>query len=116
MARFFPRNGRKHHGLGSCQSRSKTGQLSGGIILGGAGLGAPWGVRFQVAGARQGALGEGQFLGDWSGFGSGFRLAPLPEPEALAVHFENVDVVGQAVENCAGVALGAEALGKFRRP
>lgn len=82
------------------------GQCTGGIILGRAGLGgAPWRVRSQVAGARRGALAEGQFLGIWSGFGSGFCLAALPEPVAFAVHFENVDVVGQAVKDCAGEAL-----------
>jgi len=46
-------------------------------------------------------------------FGSGFRLAALVEPEAFAVHLENVDVVGQPVEDGAGEALGAEDLGPF---
>ena len=42
---------------------------------------------------------------------SGFRLAALAEPEALAVHLEDVDVVGQAVEDGAGQAFRAEDLG-----
>ena len=42
---------------------------------------------------------------------SGFRLAALAEPEALAVHLEDVDVVGQAVEDGAGQAFRAEDCG-----
>jgi hypothetical protein len=44
---------------------------------------------------------------------SGFGLAALTEPEALAVHLENVDVVGQAVEDGARQALRSEDLGPF---
>jgi hypothetical protein len=32
----------------------------------------------------------------------------LPEPIALTVHLEDVDVMGEAVEKCTGQALGAE--------
>lgn len=74
---------------------------------------APWRVRSQTAGASQGALAEGQFLGIWLWFRSGFCLAALSETEALAVHFEDVDVVGQTVEDGAGETLGAEDLGPF---
>ena len=42
---------------------------------------------------------------------SGFGFAALAEPEALAVHLEDLDVVGQAVEDGAGQALRAEDLG-----
>jgi hypothetical protein len=35
----------------------------------------------------------------------------LPEPIALAVHFEDVDVMGEAVEERTGQALGAEHAG-----
>jgi len=35
----------------------------------------------------------------------------LYEPVALAVHLEDVDVVGEAVEQRAGEALGSEGLG-----
>ena len=38
-------------------------------------------------------------------------FAALAEPEALTIHLEDVDVVGQAVEYCAGQALRAEDLG-----
>jgi hypothetical protein len=41
------------------------------------------------------------------------NIAALAQPEALAVHLEDMDVVGQAVENGAGEALRAEDLGPF---
>ena len=37
----------------------------------------------------------------------------MGEPIAFAVHFENVDMVGQAVEQGAGQPLGAEHAGPF---
>jgi len=37
----------------------------------------------------------------------------MAEAEALAVHFENVDVVGEAVEDRANEALRSEYLGPF---
>ena len=37
----------------------------------------------------------------------------LPEPVALAVHFQDVDVVGETVEHGPGEALGTEDLGPF---
>lgn len=39
--------------------------------------------------------------------------AALVEPKALAVHLEDMDVVGEAIEQSAGEALGAEHLGPF---
>jgi hypothetical protein len=44
--------------------------------------------------------------------GSGIALAALTEPEALTVHLEDVDVVGQAVEYGARQSLRA-VLGPF---
>ena len=47
----------------------------------------------------------------WSGFG-GAALAPaLLQTEAVSVHLQDVDVVGEAVEQGSGEALGAEDLG-----
>ena len=43
----------------------------------------------------------------------GLTPAALVEPVALAIHLEDVDVVGEAVEESAGEALGAEHLGPF---
>jgi hypothetical protein len=37
----------------------------------------------------------------------------LFEPVTVAVHFEDVNVVGQAVEQCAGQAFGGEHAGPF---
>ena len=42
-----------------------------------------------------------------------FGFGALFEAEAVAVHFEDVDMVGQPVEQCAGEALGAEHAGPF---
>ena len=39
--------------------------------------------------------------------------AALIEPVALAVHLEDVEVVGEAIEERPGEALGAEYLGPF---
>ncbi len=39
--------------------------------------------------------------------------AALIEPEALAIHLEDVDVVRQPVEQCARQALGTEHFGPF---
>ena len=39
--------------------------------------------------------------------------AALAEAVAFAVHLEDVDVVGQSVEQRAGKALGSEGLGPF---
>jgi hypothetical protein len=44
---------------------------------------------------------------------SGLSGAALPETIAVAVHLEDVDVVGQPVEQRAGQTLGAEDLGPF---
>ena len=50
----------------------------------------------------------------WSGRFSGISgVFALIEPVALAVHLENMDMVGQAVEQCAGEPLGSEYLGPF---
>ena len=35
----------------------------------------------------------------------------MAEPIAVAVHLEDVDVVGQPIEQCAGQAFGAEGFG-----
>ena len=43
----------------------------------------------------------------------GLTPAALVEPVALAIHLEDVDVVGEAIEERAGEALGAEHLGPF---
>ena len=43
----------------------------------------------------------------------GLTPAALVEPVALAIHLEDVDVVGEAVEESAGKPLGAEHLGPF---
>ena len=43
----------------------------------------------------------------------GLTPAALVEPVALAIHLEDVDVVGEAVEESAGKLLGAEHLGPF---
>ncbi len=63
--------------------------------------------------ACRGALAEGQFMGSCVVSGSGIALAALTEPEAFTVHLEDVDVVGQAVEDGARQALRAEDLGPF---
>ena len=42
-----------------------------------------------------------------------FGFGALFEAEAVAIHFQDVDVVGQPVEECAGEALGAEHAGPF---
>ncbi len=39
------------------------------------------------------------------GLGSGFSLSALFQPEAVAVHFEDVDVVGQPIQERTGEAL-----------
>ena len=43
----------------------------------------------------------------------GLTPAALVEPVAVTVHLEDVDVVGEAIEERAGEALGAEHLGPF---
>ena len=43
----------------------------------------------------------------------GLTPAALVEPIAVAVHLEDVDVVGEAVEERSGKPLGAEHLGPF---
>lgn len=48
-----------------------------------------------------------------SGSAGGFSCAALGEAIALAFHLEDVDVVGQLVEQRAGQALGAEVLDRF---
>jgi hypothetical protein len=52
---------------------------------------------------------KASFVGRGSS-GSGVGCAAVTEPEALAVHFEDVDVVGQAVEDGAGQAASRRAL------
>ncbi len=44
---------------------------------------------------------------------SGLFLLPTPlvQPVAFAIHFEDMDVMGQAVEERAGEAFGAEDFG-----
>ncbi len=37
----------------------------------------------------------------------------MSEPEAVAVHLEDMDVMGEAVEQSAGQPLGSEDLGPF---
>ena len=39
--------------------------------------------------------------------------AALAEAVAVAVHLEDIDVMGETVEQCPGQALGAEGLGPF---
>jgi hypothetical protein len=41
------------------------------------------------------------------------RLAAVFEAVALAVHFHDVDVVGQSIEKCTCEAFGAEGAGPF---
>ena len=53
----------------------------------------------------------GTVVGSLGGWVS--TLAALVEPIAVAVHLEDVDVVGEAVEERAGEPLGAEYLGPF---
>ncbi len=48
----------------------------------------------------------------WRSVGLGFGFALL-EPEALAVHLEDMDVMGQAVEERAGEAFRSKDLGPF---
>jgi hypothetical protein len=45
--------------------------------------------------------------------GSGIAFSALTEPEAFAVHLEDVDVVRLAVEDGAGQTLRSEDLGPF---
>ena len=42
------------------------------------------------------------------GLGTARPVFGVSEAEAVAVHFEDMDVVGEAVEKCAGQPLGAE--------
>ena len=50
----------------------------------------------------------------WRSLGLGFVFGlALLEPEALAVHLEDMDVMGQAVEERAGEAFRSEDLGPF---
>ena len=59
------------------------------------------------------ALGEKRMAPPfWWPAGLGFGFA-LVEPEALAVHLEDMDVIGQAVEERAGKAFRSEDLGPF---
>ena len=87
---------------------------------------SPWGgprVRRGVpsTGRRGGARGRDLWahgvkrgLGGWFSSPSGFDACGLwVEPVALAIHLEDVDVVGEAVEESAGKPLGAEHLGPF---
>jgi hypothetical protein len=46
----------------------------------------------------------------------GFFSFALLEAEAVAVHFEDVDMVGKSVEQGAGEAFGAEDFGPFGDP
>src|SRR5579859_2374477 len=58
----------------------------------------------------------GLFLDGFSGvLARGLALAPtaLLEPVAVAVHLEDMDFVGQPIEQCAGQTLGAEDFGPF---
>ncbi len=48
-----------------------------------------------------------------SGGVGGLARAALCEPIAVAVHLEDVDMVGEPVEQSAGQALGAKGLGPF---
>ena len=41
------------------------------------------------------------------------RLAAVFKAEALAVHFQNVDMVGQPIEQSAGQTFGTEGAGPF---
>jgi len=51
--------------------------------------------------------------GDGSGVGRGALTSALLEAEAVAVHLQDVDMVGEAVEQSAGEPLRAEDLGPF---
>ena len=61
-----------------------------------------------IANACQGALAGGQLF---SVFGFGFSA--FAQTEAFAVHFENVNVVREPVEDRAGQALCSEGFGPF---
>ena len=86
----------RHHQLAICQRRSKNASAgrnknaSGGDNLASV-------VKRPIGGTLSGVVGV-------VGVGLGSLLALL-EPEAVAVHFEDVDVMGQAVEQGAGEAL-----------
>jgi hypothetical protein len=45
------------------------------------------------------------------GSGAALRVLALLEPIAVAVHFEDMDVMGESVEQGAGKALGGEHAG-----
>src|SRR3974377_462058 len=47
------------------------------------------------------------------GWGTFWASLALGEPVAFAVHFENVDMMGQAIEQGAGEPLGSEYAGPF---
>ena len=50
-----------------------------------------------------------------AGSGGGFCLpgTALAESIAVAIHLEDVDVVGQPIEQCSGQTFGAEGFGPF---
>ncbi len=87
------------------QSRSKKGQPTGGIAPAGWVWPAPRRGSSHIADARQGALAGGQYWDFGSVMRSGFGLAALAQPEARAVHLQDMHVVGQAVGDGAGQAL-----------
>ena len=58
----------------------------------------------QIADARQGALAAGQFGVALMVLLSGFGLAALAQAEAVAVHLQDMHMVGQPVEDGAGQA------------
>jgi len=71
------------------------GQWTGGIIPNGLGLAGALARALPSSWRASRRTGRRPVPGViWSGVGSGFRLAALAQAEALAVHFEDVDVVG----------------------
>ena len=75
---------------------------------------APWRARSPDSWRVPWRVGpQGQILQVVRCSAAAFSGAALAEPVAVAVHLEDVDVVGQPVEQRAGEALGAEGLGPF---
>ncbi len=105
-----PRGGAKPYNLGTVRSLSpkSTAEVHGRV---------PRAARTACHGAKAvarvgGTCGPSGSSG-WRSGGLGFFGFALLEPEALAIHFEDMDVMGQAIEERAGEAFRSEDLGPF---
>ena len=79
-----------------------------------AGCQAPWRARSPDSWRVPWRIGpQGQFCDGCSDGGVCLASAALTEPIAVAVHLEDVDVVGQPIKECACKAFGAECFGPF---